>query len=44
MRDDAAGFTGSIPEHYEHGLGPMTSWTTPPKWLGGSRPRLRAGS
>jgi hypothetical protein len=23
MRDDAAGFTGSIPEHYEHGLGPM---------------------
>ena len=23
MRDDAAGFTGSIPEQYEHGLGPM---------------------
>jgi ubiquinone/menaquinone biosynthesis C-methylase UbiE len=23
MKDDAAGFTGSIPEHYDQGLGPM---------------------
>jgi hypothetical protein len=23
MRDDAAGFTGSIPEHYDQGLGPV---------------------
>src|SRR5215218_7891494 len=23
MKDDAAGFTGSIPQHYDQGLGPM---------------------
>jgi len=41
MSDRATDFTGSIPQFYDHGLGPVFFLISPTILLGGQRHRLR---